>query len=79
MTVDTSQSPISPSSFGEARSPRLVGETTPIVLHREGRGVHAGRDPKHARQAGHINDRGDSRELLLPDVPGPQIGSDKLC
>ena len=36
------------------------GETTPIVLHREGRGVHAGRDPKHARQAGHISDRGDS-------------------
>ena len=46
-------------------------QTTPTVLHREGRGVHAGRDPKHARQAGHISDRGGSREFLLPDVPVP--------
>ena len=47
-------------------------QTTPIVLHREGRGVHASRDPKHAKQTGHISGRGDRQEYLLPDVPGPQ-------
>ena len=33
-------------------------EATSAYLHREGRGVHAGRDPKHARQTGYLQRRG---------------------
>ena len=37
-------------------------------LRKEGRGMHAGRDPKHARQTGYHRDRELSRGLLLSDV-----------
>ena len=33
-----------------------------------GRGMHAGRDPKHAEQTGHLRDSEQPRGLLLSDV-----------
>ena len=36
--------------------------------------MHAGRDPKHARQTGYIRGRGQLREFLLSNVPGPKEG-----
>ena len=42
--------------------------TTSNCLHREGRGMHAGRDPKHARQTGYLRNRRQPPGLLLPYV-----------
>ena len=36
--------------------------------------MHAGRDPKHARQAGHLRDRECPRGFLLPNVSSPKEG-----
>ena len=43
-------------------------QTSSNYLHKEGRGMDAGRDPKHARQTGYHRDRELPRGLLLSDV-----------
>ena len=43
-------------------------QTSSNYLHEEGRGMHAGRDPKYAKQTGYLRDTEQPRGFLLSDV-----------
>ena len=49
-----------------------VQKNPSAYLHREGGGMHAGRNPEHVGQKGYLTDSRRSRGLLLSDVPGAE-------
>ena len=49
-------------------------ETSSAGLRGEGRGMHAGRDPEHARETGHLPGGREVRKLLFPNVSCPKEG-----
>ena len=54
-------------------------QTSSNDLHREGRGMHASRDPKHVRQAGYRRSGKQPPGLSLPDVSGSKGWQAKTC